>query len=229
MCVHVPAARRGEPLRVVVVDDHRTFSDLVRLALDHEPDLACVATARDAAEARARVLETRPDVVLMDVDLGPEDGLRLTEELRVQIPSLRVVVLTAHCDASVMRRTAAAGACALLPKGEPLPDLLRALRHARLGELYVHPGLLPALVAEGSPSRHHHQAPLPALTPRETHVLQLLADGRSVTEIARLLGISVHTCRGYVKTLLAKLGAHSQLEAVAVAGRLGILDAPAGR
>lgn len=226
MGVHVPAARRGTPVRVVVVDDHRTFSDLVRLALDHEPDLECVATAHDGAEARSQVLRLLPDVVLMDVDLGPEDGLRLTQELRAELPALRVVVLSAHCDAGVMRRAAAAGACALLPKGEPLPDLLRALRHARLGELYVHPGLLPSLVAEADPPARR-RAPRPTLTPRETLVLQLLADGRQVTEIARRLGISVHTCRGYVKSLLAKLGAHSQLEAVAVAGRCGLIDAPA--
>lgn len=225
MSAHLPNPRRGSPLRIVVVDDHRTFADLVRLALDGEPDLECVSTARNGREARAQVLELRPDIVLMDVDLDGEDGLRLTEELRAEVPSLRVVVLTAHCDAAVMRRAAAAGACALLPKGESLPDLLHALRHARLGELYVHPGLLPSLVAESQPTLRH-QAPGPTLTPREALVLQQLADGHHVTEIARRLGISVHTCRGYVKSLLAKLGAHSQLEAVAVAGRHGLIDAP---
>lgn len=214
------------PMRVLVVDDHRTFTDLVCLALGGEADLVCVGTAHTAEEALAAVAHEEPDVVLMDVELGVDNGLDLTARLVAARPALRVVVLTAHADAAVMRRAAVVGACALLPKDGSLPDLLEGLRQARRGELHVHPVLLRTLMADQD---HTGQAPPPTLTPREMHVLRLLAEGRVVTEIARELGISVNTCRGYVKTLLAKLGAHSQLEAVVLAGSHGLLDAPRRR
>ncbi|WP_052110121.1 response regulator transcription factor [Knoellia sinensis] len=207
-----------------MVDDHRTFTDLVCLALGGEHDLVCAGSAHTSAEARRLVALEAPDVVLMDVDLGGENGLDLTEELTASHPGLLVVVLTANADASVMRRAAVVGACALLPKDGSLPDLLGGLRHATRGSFYVHPRLLRTLMAEQDPARR--TSPVPSLTARETHVLRLLAEGRHVSDIARELGISVHTCRGYVKALLAKLGAHSQLEAVVAAGAFGLLDAP---
>ena len=118
------AAGRPTPARVLVVDDHRTFTDLVVLALAAEPDLDCVGAAHDADSARAMVQQHAPDVILMDVNLGAQDGLDLTAELVAAHPGLRVVVLTAHGDAAVMRRAATAGACALLPKDGSLPELL---------------------------------------------------------------------------------------------------------
>ena len=210
--------------RVLVVDDHRTFTDLVVLALAAEPDLDCVGAAHDADSARAMVQQHAPDVILMDVNLGTEDGLDLTAELVAAYPGLRVVVLTAHGDAAVMRRAATAGACALLPKDGSLPELLHGLRSARPGGLVVHPTLLHAVVTE-TPEQPSTALPCPALTPREQHVLQLLAEGRDTRAISRELGISVNTCRGYVKTLLMKLDAHSQLEAVVIASMHGLVDA----
>lgn len=213
---------------IVIVDDHQTFTDLLRLALDRETDLDCVASACDSDGAREQIARHRPDVVVMDINLGVENGLDLTEQLLRDDPELMVVVLTAHADADVMRRAAGAGAVALLPKAGSLPDLLRAIRTARRGELFVDPGLLRSLVVEGaSPLRGG--TPRARLTPRESHVLQRLAEGGHVVGIARELGISVHTCRGHVKVLLSKLGAHSQLEAVVVAGRQGLVDAPRRR
>lgn len=215
------------PARVLAVDDHRTFTDLVGVALADEPDLEYVGAAHDRAEARRLVRERQPDIVLMDVNLGKDDGLALTADLLADHPELRVVVLTAHGDATVMRRAAAVGVCALLAKDGSLPDLLAGLRGARLGGLVVHPELLRTLVvAEPEPARPPGAA---ALTPRELSVLQRLADGRHVGAIAKDLGISVHTCRGHVRAVLSKLGVHSQLEAVVVAVMHGLVDAPRRR
>lgn len=211
------------PVTVLVVDDHQTFTDLVRMALDAEPDLECVGTAHTVAVARVLAARHRPDVVLMDVNLKSDDGLDLTAELLAARPELRVVVLTAHGDKRVMKRAAVAGACALLPKDGSLPELLASLRGARAGEFRVHPALLHALVVE-DPDPGPLAGTGPSLTPRERRVLELLAQGRDVRGIARELAISVHTCRGYVKALLSKLGAHSQLEAVAAARAQGLLD-----
>lgn len=208
--------------RVLVVDDHRTFAELLALALAGEPDLACVGTAHDAASARGAAAALVPDVVLMDVNLGDDDGLALAAELLARQPDLRVVVLTAHADHQVMQRAATIGAAALLPKNGSLPDLLHQLRTASPRGMHVHPALLQSVLTETHDRQH---APVD-LTPREHRVLELLAEGLDVQRISKELGISVNTCRGYVKGVLAKLGAHSQLEAVVIAGMRGIVRAP---
>ncbi len=212
----------GRPTKVLVVDDHKTFTDLVVMALEAEPDLECVGAAHNAALAHAMADQHDPDVVLMDVNLKTEDGLDVAAQMLAVRPELRVIVLTAHGDTRVMRRAATVGACALLPKDGSLPELLDSLRRARPGGFVVHPALLHALVTE-EPEGHHPDSPPVALTPREQLVLELLAEGLDVRHIARELQISVHTCRGYVKTLLSKLGAHSQLEAVIAARTQGLV------
>ena len=206
-------------MRVVVVDDHRTFADLLALALDAEPDLECVGTAHSVAHGRAMVEALSPDLVLMDVQLGDGDGLAATAQLTAAYPQLRVVVLTAFVNSALMRRAVDAGACALLPKDGALQDMLRAVRSAQRDGFQIHPGLLLELV------RTEKHSLTPGLTARENQVLQLLAVAQDTRRISRELGISVSTCRGYVKALLAKLGAHSQLEAVVIAQRHGLLDA----
>lgn len=208
-------------LGVLVVDDHRTFADLVGRALDAEVGLHCLGTASTGADAIAAIARTTPDVILMDVDLGGEHGIDVTRDILARWPDLPVVVLTGQADAAVMHAAAAAGACALVAKNGALDDLLDAIRAAHVGGLYVHPDLLLTLV--GSERRTPPRAVAPDLTPRETDVLHELARGHQVSQIARRLGMSVHTCRGHVKSILAKLGAHSQLEAVVVAGSLGLI------
>src|SRR5262249_48795583 len=215
---------RSDVTRILIVDDHRTFTDLAMVALAAEEDLDCIGAAHDADTARAMMSELGPDLVLMDVNLAGEDGIDLTAELTATYPRLRIVVLTAHGDAKVMRRAATAGACALLPKDGALPDLLAALRSARPGGLVVHPTLLRSLVVEGVDPNSEAGRPLSPITPQEERVLRLLAAADGVRDISVELGISANTCRGYVKSLLLKLDAHSQLEAVARARELGLVD-----
>ncbi len=223
----VPAQRSAasawsdDDLRIVVVDDHATLAELLTLALQAEPGLRCVGSAASAAEAHDLVRRARPDVVVMDVELGGDDGLVLTAALTRELPDLRVVVLTAKVDSRVMQRAVDAGACALLPKSGPLMQTLRSVREARRGGLDVDPAVLRQLLR-----RQQQEATATArvdLTARESEVLRLLATGLDVRRIAQALTISEHTCRGHVKSLLRKLDSHTQLEAVAVANRLGLV------
>jgi DNA-binding NarL/FixJ family response regulator len=205
---------------VLVVDDQRTFADLLAIALGAEPDFTCVGTSPSVAKAMVLAAELRPDLVIMDVRLADGDGVAATAELTRIYPELRVVVLTAHTDTTLMQRAADAGACALLPKDGSFPDMLTALRAARRGGLVIHPSLLRALVAE-RPRRRSDA--LPALTRRERDVLRMLAAGSDARAIAKGLGISLNTYRGHVKSLLLKLNAHSQLEAVVIAMNYGLV------
>lgn len=205
--------------RVLVVDDHQLIAELLEAAVEAQPGFEMVGHAQTVASGLDMVQALQPDIVIMDVRLGDGDGIAATAELTERFPELRVVVLTAFVDQALMQRAAAANACALLPKDGDLTSMLDALRTARRGGFTVHPRLLHRLVTppiEVGRSK-------PSLTPREWDVLQLLATGLETRLIAREIGISVHTCRGHVKGLLLKLGAHSQLEAVAKAMQHGMI------
>jgi DNA-binding NarL/FixJ family response regulator len=205
---------------VVIVDDHRVFAELLALALKAEADFECVGHAQSVSDGAALVESLQPDIVVMDVKLGDGDGIAATAELTARYPNLRVVVLTAYVEQQLLQRAAAAHACALLPKDGELVGMLQVLRTAKRGGFSVHPELLRRLVGRAETPK---QRP-PALTRREQEVLQMLAAGLDARLIAREMSISVNTCRGYVKSLLAKLGAHSQLEAVAIAMRHGLIN-----
>ncbi|MEV7647494.1 response regulator transcription factor [Arthrobacter sp. NPDC089319] len=208
-------------LRVAVVDDHTTFAELLSDALGREPDLVNVGNAGGVNDAVALCLRSRPDVVIMDYHLPDGDGLEAAEQILADAPDTRIILLTGNPSPDVLARAAGSGLCGFLPKDGSLSTLLETIRHAKSGSMVVYPAIL-------SQKRRAHAAKppgSPALTERERQVLALMAAGHDVRTNARTLGISQHTCRGYVKSILAKLGAHSQLEAVATAQRLELLGA----
>ena len=206
--------------RVVVVDDHRTVAELLALAIDGADDLTCVGVAHDVAAAECMTDALRPDVLVTDVRLGDpqRDGTDLCASLVARHPDLLVVLLTGDTGCLTHERVRACGATAIFAKDGNLATLLETLSTATRDRLVIDPGLLHRLLAT-SPGR-----PAPDLSPRERDVLELLATGLDASRIARRLGIRTSTCRGYIKAVLHKLGAHSQLEAVATARRRGLLS-----
>jgi DNA-binding NarL/FixJ family response regulator len=198
---------------VLIVDDHQAFAQALGLAVDFEPDLRQLATASTAAEALRQLATTPADIVLVDIGLGEHDGIRTLPEIRRISPHSRILLITGSDDPDVLARAALSGADGLLRKIDPLTTIIGAIRrHAE--QLPVEPG-----TANGRK----------LLTDREVEVLELLARGDTVTTIARRLDISVNTCRGYVRAILSKLDAHSQLAAVARADQLGLLRRPPSR
>jgi len=207
-----------EPARVVVVDDHTTFAELLAQALDRENDLVHVGNAGSAGTAVELCREVRPDVVVMDYHLPDGNGLDAAGAILQDFPETRIIVLTGNPTPEILGRAAGSGICGFLPKDGSLRTLLDAVRFARPGSMVVHPSLL--AVQQGAPA---DPQPSGVLTARESQVLALMAAGNDVRANARLLGISENTCRGYVKAILGKLGAHTQLEAVAVARSRNLL------
>jgi DNA-binding NarL/FixJ family response regulator len=218
---------RPSTIRVLVVDDHQTVADLLAVALRYETDIECVGRAATATEGIALVEHYEPDVVLMDLSLPDMDGLQATAIITAAHPAMRVILLTAATDPRLVAQAAGAGACAFVPKSAGLEVLLDAIRGARHGAMVVDPTVLTALAELATrPARRDQQRQVGSLTGREQDVLGLLGTGLDVRRVAQRLGISQNTCRGHVKSVLAKLGCHSQLEAVVVATRLGLLDLP---
>ncbi|MGO4664363.1 response regulator [Terrabacter sp. 2TAF16] len=204
-------------VRVLVVDDHQAVASAMALAIGLQAGLECIGSANCASEARASVAALRPDVIVMDVNLGDGDGIELAAELIREDPRLRVVVLTADVDQTLLRRAADAGASALLLKDGTLTELFEALRGCKGDGFVVHPRVLRDLLRCPPVSNHT------PLTVRETEVLMHLSEGHNVATISGRLGITRLTCRGYVKNIMVKLNAHSQLEAVVTARRFGLI------
>ncbi len=215
--------RTDSPVRVLMVDDHRAFAEALCLSLAQEERVADCSVAISVEEACTLLEDHEYDVVLMDILMPGVDGIEGTRRIRQDHPDLRIIVLTGYGDLDLLASVAGAGADAFLLKDAPFAEVLDAV----LSEDAIDVGSSELLgrVAEHILRRADERTERPpiSLTPRESEVLALLAEGSMLADIAALLGITVETCRGYVKTLLAKLGARSQLQAVIAAGRYGLL------
>jgi DNA-binding NarL/FixJ family response regulator len=227
-----PALDVAPPLtRVLIVDDHRSFAEALVIAIDQLDDMCSIAAVASVSEAVACFESAPPDVVLMDIRLPDGDGIELTGRIRASWPDARVVILTGHTDVDVLARAATAGASGFLPKESSIGAVIRAIRTARSGEMLVEGTTLAAILGRvASPAAATGRAggESVVLTPREQDVLLLMGQGMDPHAIAASLGISLHTCRGYQKAIMGKLGAHSQLEVVIVAARRGLLPRVAG-
>jgi DNA-binding NarL/FixJ family response regulator len=221
---------QADLIRILVVDDHTTFAELLTGALDREADLRSVGCSSTVESGVEKALLLRPDVIVMDFQLPDGDGLTAAERILAEAPATRIVLLTGNATGEALERAAAIGVCAFLPKDGSLSTVLDTVRHARNGGIVVHPSVIAQAGARRFSAAHSsgqvqgRSADLsPILTRRELEVLKLMTSGTDVRTSANVLGISQNTCRGHVKAILAKLGAHTQLEAVVKATRLGLL------
>ena len=204
---------------VLIVDDHQCFADLLAAALDAVPGMRCVGTATSAAEGIRRVSELAPSVVVMDIQMPGTDGLVATRRLREASPQTAVAVVTAHQEGEWVTRAAQAGASAFITKGGPLAEMITMLKAAQPGQMSVAASVLRTNAAASAEDLHEH------LTVRELEVLGYIGQGLQAKSIAKVMGISVHTCRGYIKVLYSKLRVSNRIEALNRGRQLQLLDA----
>ncbi len=214
-------AAHDRPVRVLVVDDHEVVATSLAMVLDEQKGLRTVGTVGTLARARELMVTASPDVVLLDYRLPDGDGVAAIGELMALRPTARIVVLTASAADHVLLQAIESGAAGFVSKTRPLAEVTAAVRSAAAGESVISPELLarllPRMRSGGKSGRSDE------LTEREREVLALLAAGLSNAAIAQQLTVSVHTVRNHVANLSAKLGAHSKLEALAIAVREGLL------
>lgn len=209
-------ARGNTVSRVVVISCHTMFAELLSEALSRQKDLEPAGFAVSAEDGAALCARVGPEAVVLESELPDGDGLDMAERILASVPSARIILLTTGPAPDILGRAAGAGISGLLPMNGPLDGLLDAIRHARPEAMTVHPSLLVPAVAPAA-------VKVPVFTRRERQVLALLAEGRDVRTTARDLNIAPSTCRSYVKAILAKLDARTQLQAVASARRLQLL------
>ncbi|MEU1123899.1 response regulator transcription factor [Streptomyces sp. NPDC005899] len=215
-----PTSPSSRPVRILVVEDHDMVAEALCLALDRSPDLQIVGRAGSLAAALVAAGQHEPDLVLMDRRLPDGDGVGAIADLRALLPDVRVLVLTGEVSGSVAARVAETGGAGLILKARGLRDLEDAVRRVAAGEVVFGPDLLGDVLG-------HLTGRTPGLganlTPRERETLHLLGEGRGTAEISELLGVALNTGRNHVQRVLEKLGARSQLEAVTIARREGLL------
>jgi len=209
-----------EVIRVLVVDDHQMMAEGLRAAVATEPGLEVVGVARDVAEARSLADELRPDVVLMDYSLPSGTGFDSAQLLKQDHPGVKVIILTGHHDDTLVIKAVELGLDGFLRKTASIDAVVAAVRQAHAGEAVFSPRDLTLVMRN---VRKAGKSPTD-LTDREIEVLQLMANGASTEGMATTLYVSAHTIRSHVRHILEKLGAHSKLEAVAMAIREGIVD-----
>ncbi len=203
--------------RAVVVDDHRLLAQSIAISLRQEGVECVVAPLADPGTLVDSILAERPDVVLLDLDLGtgPGDGAELVAPL--VRGGCRVVLVTASTDPVRLATAVQAGAVGVLAKTEPIEVLIAAACAAARGERVLSGEQERSILAAARTS------PFARLTEREAHVLRALGDGHSVAAIASRSFVAEATVRSQVRGVLTKLGVGSQLEAVALARRSGWL------
>jgi DNA-binding NarL/FixJ family response regulator len=215
-----------EPIRVLIVDDHRMFADALELLLRDEEDIEMLGTVTTGEEAVAVAGTRHPSVFLMDVELPGIDGIEATRFIRAVDPSARVVMVTAHQQPELIAKAIDAGASGYLPKTHAADRVVDAVRRAAAGELLLPTGALQNVLRTLGAGRAERQVADPAgdqLTGREIEVLQAIADGATTDEVAGRLFVAVSTVQTHVKNILTKLGVHSKLEAVTFALRRGLI------
>jgi two-component system, NarL family, nitrate/nitrite response regulator NarL len=201
-------------MRLVLCDDNRILCEALAFVLESHGHRV-LAMAGCAAEGIAAVAEHQPDACLMDLCLPDGSGLDAARAMRQHHPDTKIVVLSCLTDPAAVAEAKKIGVAGFLLKDQKPSAIASALKVVDTGETAFDTRLLrqrgPRAAA---PSR---QTPLDALTPRETEVLRRIVAGQSTSQMACEMGIAISTLRGYIKSILAKLGAHSRLQAAAIA------------
>jgi DNA-binding NarL/FixJ family response regulator len=216
----------GDDVRVLLVDDHVMFTQSLGRLLADEPGIVVVGSARNGPEALELVLQLSPDVVLVDYAMPEQDGVAITAEIKAQAPQTQVVMLTGSAEDRTLLAAMEAGVSGFLTKDRAADDVAAAVRAAAAGEVLVTPAMLTRLLPRLTPTVGDGRDDV---TERERDVLRAMARGLPVAGMAVDLGMPETTVQRYADSVLAKLDAHSHLEAVAVAVREGVISPPGPR
>lgn len=210
----------GEPIRVMLADDHVLVREGTRRLLEAEPDIQVVAEAGDGISAVEQAVASQPDVLIIDVAMPGMSGIEATRHIKQQLPKVAVLALTAYDDDQYVLALLNAGAAGFLLKDVRGQELVTAVRSVHRGEAV----LQPAIAVRALRQAVSHRSPtvsMPPLSDREMEVLREAARGLPNKDIARRLNLSVRTIHTHLGNIFAKLGVGSRTEAVLLALRRG--------
>lgn len=211
---------RSPSIGVVIVDDHSLVREGLRSLLGQHDDLEVVGEAGTVGDAVDVVTATDPDLVLLDLRLGEEEGVDVARRLREIGSTVRILMLSVHDTSRHLRDALAAGADGYLLKSVASADLAAGIRAAVAGETVIGQEFVPKLLED---AQRGVSLGSPEITDREQQVLELVADGKGNREVAEVLGISARTAQKHLENLFRKFEVHDRTEMVAHAFRRGLL------
>ncbi|MFB6714414.1 MULTISPECIES: response regulator [unclassified Streptomyces] len=217
-------------VRVVLADDQPLVRSGLRVLIADQPDLEVVGEAATGTDAVRLVSDVSPDVVVMDIRMPGMDGIEATRRITAGPTTTRVLVLTTFDEDDHVYGALRAGASGFVVKDMALDDILAAIRVVADGDALIAPGVTRRLIADfvrrpvAAPERSPR--PVEGLTEREREVLTLVGRGRSNTEIAEDLFITVATAKSHVSRLFTKLGARDRVQLVITAYETGLVTLP---
>lgn len=221
--------RTTASVRCLVVDDHALLRQGVRRLLQDQEGVEVIGEAENAAAALEQVIQLRPDIVLMDIGMPGVSSFDVTRVIQAEYPATRVIFLTMHEDQDYVMQGLQAGAAGYVLKDTPAEKLANVLREVHEGGKYVSPEVLNGLLLHDTDSQTELVgANKPALTPRETEVMKLLAEGHTVRKIAGMLGVSMKTVDAHKFNLMRKLDIHNKAELVHCAIRNKLVKVAVG-
>jgi DNA-binding NarL/FixJ family response regulator len=213
------------PARVLLADDHALVRAGVRRILDDDPALQVVAEAADGNEALQAALTSDMDLAVLDVSMPKLTGLHVARHLAEQRPRTRVLILSVHDNEEFLFEALRVGASGYVLKSAAEQDLLTACHAALRGEPFLYPNALRALIRDHlERAERGESAQSGALSPRESEVVKLIAEGHTSREIAGLLSISEHTVERHRANILEKLGLRDRVALTLYAVRRGLVE-----
>jgi DNA-binding NarL/FixJ family response regulator len=210
-------------LRIVLVEDHALVRAGIRSLLEKLADLEVVAEAGDGRAALSLIAEHQPDVVLMDIKMSGLNGLEATARIVRDLPGVRVVILSMYANEEYVIQALRAGASGYLLKDAGTAELEVAVRAAAQGETYLSPAISRRMIQDYLQVVGGEGGALEQLTPRQREVLQLVAEGHSVKEIAQILHVSAKTVETHRAQLMERLDIHDVAGLVRYAIRVGLV------
>ena len=209
-------------IRLLIADDHAIVRQGIVSLLEDEPDLSVVAQADNGADAVERAVADHPDIAMLDITMPDMSGLEATRRITRQLPDVRCIILTMHEDDAFFFEALRAGASGYVLKGEQSDELLSAVRAVHQGGVYLPPQLAGALVQDYTQNLPETPEEDP-LTDRERQILVLIAQGKSSSDIAEELVLSLNTVKTHRRHIYEKLDLHDRAHLIEYAVRRGLL------
>jgi DNA-binding NarL/FixJ family response regulator len=212
-------------IKILLADDHAVLRQGIKALLETDPEFRVVGEASDGFQAVTEADRLQPDVVLLDYSMSGLDGLQATRRIKQKNEQIRVLILTQHEDEEYVLETLRAGAAGYLVKDLTAETLFEAIRAVARGESYLSPRVSRRVIQQATGRGLPGEGAYPReLTPRESEILRLLADGATAKEVGRALNISTKTVETHRTHIMKKLGLKNRADLVKYAIRRKIIQ-----